>query len=212
LGEAGADFTRWVVEELTAWGKSAYRKKDNAFIPMLTDGTSMEGYVCKKDGYFGPKGRVLRAGHPGAAHLWLYAWAFRQSRDTYLWEMARNIVQGNGWGDIGATHQTGPALGFPNGMADPLLVMALLELHRAVECSLLGASRDHRAEHLETASAPRLVCVQPTAPVLPAGQQRSASPAAPGGCPAGQAAFSAGLHRRCAVLSRRIRRAGTPQL
>ena len=56
LGEAGRDFTRWVVEELTAWGKSAYRKKDNAFIPMLTDGTSMEGYVCKKDGYFGPEG------------------------------------------------------------------------------------------------------------------------------------------------------------
>ena len=130
LGEAGRDFTRWVVEELTAWGKSAYRKQDNAFIPMLTDGTSMEGYVCKKDGYFGPKGRVLRAGHPGPAHLWLYAWAFRQSRDAFLWEMARNITQGNGWGDIGATPPTGPALQFPNGMADPLLVMALLELHR----------------------------------------------------------------------------------
>jgi pectate lyase len=130
LGEAGADFTRWVVEELTAWGKSAYRKNDNAFIPMLTDGTSMEGYVCKKDGYFGPKGRVLRAGHPGAAHLWLYAWAFRQSRDAFLWEMARNIVQGNGWGDVGVTPEAGPTLQFPNGMADPLLLMALLELHR----------------------------------------------------------------------------------
>ena len=60
LGEQGRDFTRQAVEELTAWGKSAYRAKDNAFIPMLTDGTSMEGYVCKKDGYFGPKGRVLQ--------------------------------------------------------------------------------------------------------------------------------------------------------
>jgi pectate lyase len=131
LGESGRDFTRWVVEELTAWGKSAYRKKDNTFIPMLTDGTSMEGYVCKKDGYFGPKGRVLRAGHPGPAHLWLYAWAFRQSRDAFLWEMARNIAQGNGWGDIGATPQAGPRLRFSNNQADPFLLVALLELHRA---------------------------------------------------------------------------------
>ncbi len=131
LGEAGRDFTRWVVEELTAWGKSAYRKKDNAFIPMLTDGTSMEGYVCKKDGYFGPKGRVLRAGHPGPAHFWLYAWAFRQSKDAFLWEMARNFAQGNGWGDIGATPEGGAVLRFPNDPADPFLLMALLELHRA---------------------------------------------------------------------------------
>ncbi len=131
LGDAGRDFTRWVVEELTAWGKSAYRKKDNAFIPMLTDGTSMEGYVCKKDGYFGPKGRVLRAGHPGPAHLWLYAWAFRQSRDAFLWEMARNIALGNDWGDIGETPQAGPSLRFSNNQADPFLLVALLELHRA---------------------------------------------------------------------------------
>jgi pectate lyase len=87
--------------------------------------------VCKKDGYFGPKGRVLRAGHPGAAHLWLYAWAFRQSRDAFLWEMARNIAQGNRWGDIGETPQAGASLRFPDNMADPFLIVALLELHRA---------------------------------------------------------------------------------
>ena len=131
LGEAGRDYTRWVVEELTAWGKSAYRKQDNTFVPMLTDGTSMEGYICKKDGYFGPKGRVLRAGHPRAAHLWLYAWAFRQSRDAFLWEMARNIAQGNGWGDIAETPQAAPTLRFSNDLSDPFLILALLELHRA---------------------------------------------------------------------------------
>jgi pectate lyase len=131
LGDSGLDFTRWAVEELTAWGKSAYREKDNTFIPMLTDGASMEGYVCKKDGYFGPKGRVLRAGHPGPAHFWVYAWAFRQSRDAFLWEMTRHIAQGNGWGDIGETPQAEPALGFPKNAADPYLLFGLLELHRA---------------------------------------------------------------------------------
>lgn len=133
LGEAGRDFTRWAVEELTAWGKSAYRKQDNTFIPMLTDGKTMEGYVCKKDSYFGPKGRVLCAGHPGPAHFWLYAWAFRRSRDAFLWEMARNIAQGNGWGDIGATPQAEPSLRFPRDAADPYLLFGLLELYRAGE-------------------------------------------------------------------------------
>lgn len=131
LGDAGRDFTRWAVEEMTAWGKSAYRKKDNAFIPMLTDGTSMEGYVCKKDGYFGPRGRVLHAGHPGAAHLWLYALAFRLSGDEFLWEMARNIAQGNGWGDIGETPEASSSVRLPDNSADPFLVLAMLELHRA---------------------------------------------------------------------------------
>jgi hypothetical protein len=66
LGEQGREFTRQAVETLTAWGKSAYRVKDNVFVSMLTDGTNMEGYVCKKDGYFGPKGRILTAGHSRA--------------------------------------------------------------------------------------------------------------------------------------------------
>ena len=135
LGEAlsgqGRDFTRQAVEELTAWGKSAYRVKDNTFVPMLTDGTSMEGYLCKKNGYFGPKGKVLRAGHPRAEHLWVYALAFRLSGDKYLWDMARAIAQGNGWGDIGESPKATPRLQLPEDLSDPRLLFALLELHRA---------------------------------------------------------------------------------
>jgi pectate lyase len=98
---------------------------------MLTDGTSMEGYVCKKEGYFGPKGNVLRAGHPGSSHFWLYALAFRLSGDTFLWEMARNIARGNGWGDIGASPKASPKLELSDAPSDPRLLFALLELHRA---------------------------------------------------------------------------------
>jgi pectate lyase len=131
LGEQGRDFTRQAVEALAAWDRSAYRAKDNAFIPMLTDGTSMEGYVCKKDGYFGPKGRVLTAGHPGADHLWIYALAYRRSGDARLWEMARNLTRGNGWGELRETPQATPKLKIPGNVAQPRLLLALLELHRA---------------------------------------------------------------------------------
>ena len=131
LGDAGRGFLREAADELAAWGRAAYRPRDNAFLPMLTDGTSMEGYVCKKDGYFGPKGRVLQAGHPGADHLWVYALGYRLTGDAYLWEMARNITRGNRWGDPGASPRKAPRLSLPRTADDPRLLFALLELHRA---------------------------------------------------------------------------------
>lgn len=56
LGDSGTVFTRHALEALTAWGKTAYRKSDNMFVPMLTDGTSLEGYRIPVSGYFGPEG------------------------------------------------------------------------------------------------------------------------------------------------------------
>jgi pectate lyase len=130
LGDEGKEFTQWAFEELTAWGKVAYRKKDNSFIPMLTDGTSMEGYVCKKDGYFGPKGRVLTAGRAGPMDFWTYALAYRVTGDEFMWEMARNIARGNNFGDIGATPKDAPQLQMSTDCTDPVAVLGLLELHK----------------------------------------------------------------------------------
>ena len=142
LGEQGRDFTRQAVEALAAWGRSAYRASDNSFIPMLTDGTRMEGYGCQKDGYFGPKGRVLRAGHPGTDHFWVYALAFRLSGDAYLWEMARNIARGNRWGEIGEAPGGTPELRIPDDSSDPRLLFAMLELHRATGNTAFLAAAD----------------------------------------------------------------------
>ena len=92
---------RQAVEQLTVWAKSAYRMKDNAFISMLADSASMQGYVCKQDEYFGPKGRFLKAGHQRADYLWGYALAYHLSREPFPWETARNIPRGNARGDLG---------------------------------------------------------------------------------------------------------------
>ncbi|MBL9139125.1 MAG: hypothetical protein JNK85_24875 [Verrucomicrobiales bacterium] len=131
LGDPGRDFVRQAAEVLAAWGKAAYRARDNAFLPMLTDGTSMEGYVCKKDGYFGPKGRVLKAGHPGAAHLWAYALAHRITGDAFLWQMTRDIARGNGWGELGESPKATPKLNAESFSAQPRLFFAFLEMRRA---------------------------------------------------------------------------------
>jgi pectate lyase len=133
LGERGKEFVRWTLEELTAMGRSAYRAKDHSWIPMLTDGTSMEGYVIKKEGYFGPKGRVLKAGKAGAAELWAYAMAARLTGDGFMWEMARSIAEGAGWGEIGAKAGAAPSLTGRAGWSDPVALFAMLEMHRATK-------------------------------------------------------------------------------
>ncbi|MHC4691674.1 MAG: pectate lyase [Planctomycetota bacterium] len=130
LGPDGKEFKQWALEELTAWGKAAYRKKDNSFIPMLTDRTSMEGYVCKKDGYFGPKGRVLKAGRAGPIDFWTYTLAYRLTDDKFMWEMARNIAMGNSYGDIGKTANDEPKLNTKINSSSPELLLAFLELYK----------------------------------------------------------------------------------
>lgn len=129
LGQGGREFGQWAVEEMTAWGKSAYRKQDNAFIPMLTDGTSMEGYVIKKDGYYGAKDKVLTAGHGGPEEFWAYARAWQVSGDAFMWEMARNIAQANRYGDLGATGNKEPKLNMQTTCADFQTLLGFLALH-----------------------------------------------------------------------------------
>jgi len=114
LGTNGTEFVQWAREDLTAWGKSAYRAADNTFIPMLTDGTSLEGYVVKKDGYFGPKGRTLTAGKAGAIDFWTYALGYRLTDDDFIGQMTRSIRKANAF----------------EKSADPFALLGFLELYR----------------------------------------------------------------------------------
>jgi len=101
LGDKGTDFIQWAFEELTAWGKAAYRKKDNSFIPMLTDGISLVGYVSK--GSVPKKAAVAAPLFADLSFFWGYALGYRQTGDAFMWEMARDVAVGNNLGDIGKT-------------------------------------------------------------------------------------------------------------
>lgn len=93
LGEEKAsEFKQWPQEELTAWGKSAYRPSDNKFIPMLTDGTNMEGVKAEKPGYF--EGTVREAWAATELDLWAYALAYKLTKDPFMLEMVDNIGKG----------------------------------------------------------------------------------------------------------------------
>ena len=130
LNGEGKEFTQWALEELTARGEVAYRKTDNVWIPMLSNGTSLEGYAYKEDVIYGPKGTVFKLTLAVPMDFWGYALAYRLTHDEFMWEMARNIARGNHLGDIGATAEDKPKLQIPMNHFDPYTILAFLELYR----------------------------------------------------------------------------------
>ncbi len=100
LGEKGMEFKDWAIEELEAWSKHAYRKEDNVFKPMLTDGYNLEGFIIQRNGYFGPKGRIEQPYKANSDFFWLYCMSCRYDNE-HLWNITRNIALGNNLGDIG---------------------------------------------------------------------------------------------------------------
>jgi pectate lyase len=131
LGSGGEEFRIWALEEMTAWARVAYRRRDNSFIPMLTDGFSLEGFTIQRDGYFGPRGRVESPRFADADFLWMYAHGYRLSRDNLLWRMAADIARANGLGEIGQPDGEGLSLRINAAMTDYRLIYSLLELFGA---------------------------------------------------------------------------------
>ncbi|TET85145.1 MAG: hypothetical protein E3J37_02540, partial [Anaerolineales bacterium] len=130
LDADGREFNRWALEELVAWGKVAYRKEDNSFIPMLIDGTSLEGYVCKKDGDYGSKGTAFEPIQAVPMDFWAYALAYRLTGDQFMWHMARSIASGHGLGDIGVTPETQHQLKTATDCWSPYTLLGFIELYR----------------------------------------------------------------------------------
>jgi pectate lyase len=131
LGENGRQFTQWALEELTAWAKASYRKKDNSFVPLITDGTSVEGYMCKESCFYAPKGAVAEPVFADVTFFWGYAVAYRTTRDEFMWRMVRDISLGNHFGDTGKTSIEEPRLRTDTTCSNVYALLGFLELHNA---------------------------------------------------------------------------------
>jgi len=132
LGTDGKEFIQWPLHELSAWGKVAYRKEDNAFVPMCYDGTVVEGYICKEDSPLGLKGSKLEAVPAKITELWAYTLAYCLTKDAFMWEIARNIALANNCGDLGATVDEQTKLNFQTSLSDPYAMVTFLELYRRI--------------------------------------------------------------------------------
>ncbi|MBW1976190.1 MAG: ankyrin repeat domain-containing protein, partial [Deltaproteobacteria bacterium] len=129
LGEDGRQFTQWALEELTAWGKASYRKKDNSFVPIITDGTNIEGCV-NKDNSVVPKGAIAKPLFADLTFFWGYAVGYRVTGDEYMWKMVRDIALGNNFGDIGETATHTPRLQTNTTCSDVYGLLGFLEIYR----------------------------------------------------------------------------------
>jgi len=126
LGDKGEVFTQWALEELTAWGKVSYREKDNSFVPMIIDGTNLEGHIWKER----PSGlNVARLSPAIPSYFWAYCVAYSITGDAFMWEMARNIALGNRFGDIGHTLTSTPALETQTNCSDVYGLLGFLRLY-----------------------------------------------------------------------------------
>jgi pectate lyase len=130
LGTQGRDFTRWGLEDLSAYARHAYNPDDNTFAAMITDGTRLSPEDVKRKGYFGPAGsdrfQPLRA---GPDLLRAYALAYRVSGDSAHWQTARSIARGNDLGDIGVTPGDSAKVNLDTSCAEPNALLAMLEIH-----------------------------------------------------------------------------------
>ena len=132
LGNEGKEFTQWALEELAAWGKISYRKKDNSFVPLLTDGTNLEGYLWKE----GPIGlNVAEAFPAGPSYFWLYSIAHCTTGDDFMWKMLRDIALGNGFGNIGRTPAHAPQLQIDSSCSHSYAIFGFFELHAKTDKS-----------------------------------------------------------------------------
>jgi pectate lyase len=129
LGTEGRQFRQWALEELTAWGKAGYRKEDNSFVPMLTDGTKIEGYVSKFNETFAPKGAVAKPFFANLGLFWAYAVAYRITGDEFMWKMTRDIASGNSFGDLGTSPSDTPQLQMATDCSDVHGLLGFLNLY-----------------------------------------------------------------------------------
>jgi ankyrin repeat protein len=97
---------------------------------MLTDGTSIEGYVFKQDSSLGPRGSVAKPYFADLSFFWAYSVAYSTTGDEFMWKMARDIALGNKYGDIGESPSHTPKLIVEITYSDVYGLLGFLELYR----------------------------------------------------------------------------------
>jgi pectate lyase len=144
LGDDGKELIRWGLEEFSAWGRASYRREDNSFVPILTDGTCIEGHVWKRAApTFSSHDVVVKPCEAELNFFWSYCVVYRITGDNFIWDMVRQIGRGNGFGDIGETPRHSPELVAKTTCSHPHALLGFLELYqRTKNVSYLQIARD----------------------------------------------------------------------
>jgi pectate lyase len=132
LGDRGREFAAWAIEDLLAYGKYSYDSNIHSFHPMLSNGTRLTGLVMEKSGYYGKAGDTLPPVFADFKLLWSYVKGYRSTRSQQLWDIAKSIAEGNGFGNIGNAGAEGNLeINMGTQCTEPTAIFAVLELYQA---------------------------------------------------------------------------------
>jgi len=126
--EVGREFIRWASGDLKTYGRYCWQPKTQHFISLLTDGRPIP-WEKARPGYYDASS--FAPAKPDGFIFWGYAMAYRLTRDQAHWDMARQLAQALGLGDIGKPRASKRSLCPDTSAQDWRCIYALLELNRA---------------------------------------------------------------------------------
>jgi len=163
----GEEFVVWAVDDLKTYGRQAVDWSTGLVPPRLTDGTPIRTDEMKP-GYFTPEDFL-----PQPVDGWLFwgcALAYRHSRDTEIWSMARSLGRLFQLGEFGEPDGAGRTLALPDlPVRDRRLLYGLLELHRATGDDAFLRLAARVGDHLLALQAPSGLFPRPAPPPRPEG-------------------------------------------
>ncbi len=131
-GIPGEKLVEWGRSGLHAFASYGYDPQTNQVRPLLADGTDLTGFELRRHGYYGPEGRSFEPVTADRLLLYSYILGYRLTRDQMLWNTARAMARHQGLGDPGRRPGMDVALNRDTENADPVVLLALLELYEAV--------------------------------------------------------------------------------
>ena len=128
LGNIGKELIEIVRTGLVAFARYAYDKERNVFKPLLTDGTSLEGYVLKRDG------TALECYKADEEFLLAYTRAYVVTGDCEIGNMVRNIAFGLGFGEFEFSYGKKMNINMQCDCKSGEALLAILYLYRHFQC------------------------------------------------------------------------------
>ena len=131
-GSNGEMLVEWGRAGLHAFANYGYDPQTNLVRPLLADGTDLTGFELRRPGYYGPEGRSFEPAKADRLFLYSYVLGYRLTEDPILWETARAMARHQGLGDLGQKPGVEVNINWDTENADPVVLLALLDLYQAV--------------------------------------------------------------------------------
>jgi ankyrin repeat protein len=148
MGDNGLDLIRWASDDLKAFARYAYDEESLSFRPLLTDGTELNWREFNP-GYYSPQGLAPQKASDWT--LWVYATAYRLTKDPAHWKLLRSIWGGLDLGDLGTETGDGRHLNHELKAASYPLLYACLDLHTATKDNAFLMSAQRVADNIVAA-------------------------------------------------------------